>query len=49
MVLVEEDTLEDFDKVVELDTEYIDEWSIWLDIKIMFKTVAELFAHKNSY
>ncbi len=42
-------SVKDFDKVVELDTEYIDEWSIWLDIKIMFKTAAELFAHKNSY
>jgi exopolysaccharide biosynthesis polyprenyl glycosylphosphotransferase len=39
----------DFNKVVELDTEYIDKWSIWLDLKIIFKTVGELFKHENSY
>lgn len=39
----------DFDQVVELDTDYIDNWSIWLDIKIMLKTVAEVLTHKNSF
>ena len=39
----------DFNKVVELDTEYIDNWSFWLDIKILFKTVAVVFKGKNSY
>jgi exopolysaccharide biosynthesis polyprenyl glycosylphosphotransferase len=39
----------DFNKVVELDTEYIDKWSIWLDIKIIIKTVGQLFKHENSY
>lgn len=29
----------DFDEVVRLDTKYIDQWSIWLDFKIMIKTV----------
>ena len=29
----------DFEEVVELDTKYIEQWSIGLDIKILFKTV----------
>ena len=28
-----------FEQWVKLDLEYIDNWSIWLDIKILFKTV----------
>jgi lipopolysaccharide/colanic/teichoic acid biosynthesis glycosyltransferase len=31
--------IRDFDKRVELELEYIDNWSLWLDIKILFKTV----------
>lgn len=33
----------DFEEVVKLDTQYIDKWSIWLDIKIMLKTVFVIF------
>ena len=29
----------DFEEIVRLDTEYISEWNIGLDIKILFKTV----------
>ena len=29
----------DFEEVVKLDTEYIDHWSIGLDIRIILKTV----------
>ena len=29
-----------FEDVVKLDCEYIDNWSMWLDFKILFKTVA---------
>lgn len=39
----------DFDKIVELDTEYIDKWSIWLDIKIVIKTVFCLLKRKGAY
>ena len=39
----------DFDKVVELDTDYIDNWSTWLDLKIIFKTVTSVLTRKNSY
>lgn len=30
----------DFDEIVKLDLEYIDKWSIWLDIELLFKTIA---------
>jgi exopolysaccharide biosynthesis polyprenyl glycosylphosphotransferase len=32
----------DFEEVVKLDCEYIDNWSLWLDAKIMAKTVAKV-------
>lgn len=32
-----------FEEVVELDTKYIEQWSIGLDIKILFKTVTVVF------
>lgn len=35
--------ISDFEQVVELDVEYIDNWSPWLDVKILFKTVGALF------
>ena len=39
----------DFEKIVELDTEYIDNWSIWLDFKIMLRTVTSLLQRKGAY
>ncbi len=39
----------DFDEVVRLDTEYIDNWSIWLDIKILLKTLFVVFQRKGAY
>ena len=34
-----------FDDWVRLDLEYIDNWSLWLDFKILFQTIpAVLFA-----
>lgn len=39
----------DFDEIVELDTEYIDKWSIWFDFKILFKTVFSLLRRKGAY
>jgi lipopolysaccharide/colanic/teichoic acid biosynthesis glycosyltransferase len=32
--------IQDFEKIVELDTEYINNWSLLLDIKILIKTVS---------
>jgi len=33
----------DFDKWVHMDIEYIDNWSLWLDVKIALKTVWVIF------
>ncbi len=38
----------DFEEVVRLDTEYITNWSIGLDLKILFKTIGVLFSHKGA-
>ena len=31
--------IRDFDDWAKLDLEYIDNWSLWLDVKIFFKTI----------
>ena len=41
-------SITDFDEVVALDTKYIAEWNIGLDIKILFKTVGVIFTGKGS-
>ena len=38
----------DFEEVVRLDTKYINEWSIGLDIKILLKTVLTVLKRKGS-
>ena len=38
----------DFEEVVALDTKYINEWSLLLDLKILFKTVAVVFKHEGA-
>ena len=38
----------DFEEVVKLDTKYINEWSIGLDIKILFKTVLTVLKRDGS-
>lgn len=30
---------EDFDRWVESDLEYIDSWSLWLDLRIILRTI----------
>lgn len=45
----ETDTLEKMEKRVEYDLEYIREWSIWLDIKIIFLTIFKGFIGKTVY
>jgi lipopolysaccharide/colanic/teichoic acid biosynthesis glycosyltransferase len=41
--------VKDFNDWVRLDLEYIDNWSIWLDFKILLKTVpAVLFGRGAS-
>ncbi|MBR3304729.1 MAG: sugar transferase [Christensenellaceae bacterium] len=38
----------DFDEVVRLDREYIENWSLWLDIKILLKTVWVVIVRKGA-
>ena len=45
----ETDTEEKIIKRVEHDLYYIDNWSIWLDIRILFRTVAVVFVQENAY
>ncbi len=37
-----------FDEWVKLDLQYIDNWSLWLDIKILLKTVPAVFLGKGA-
>ena len=37
----------DFDEWVRLDLEYIDRWSLWLDLQILFKTTFVVLRGKN--
>lgn len=45
----ETDTLEKMQKRVEFDLEYIREWSVWLDLKIICLTVFKGFVNKSAY
>lgn len=38
----------DFDEVVKLDQEYINNWSVGLDIKILLKTIVVVFRKDGS-
>ena len=38
----------DFEEVVELDTKYISEWSLWKDIKILLKTITVVWKKDGS-
>lgn len=38
----------DFDEWMKLDLDYIDTWTIWLDIKILFKTIPAVLFHKGA-
>ena len=39
----------DFEDWMKLDIKYVDERSIWIDIKLIFKTVGVLFGDKNAH
>ena len=45
----ETDTIEKIQKRVEHDLHYIDNWSIWFDLVIIFETFAALFKDENAY
>ncbi len=40
--------IEDFDAIVRLDLDYIDNWCIWLDIKILLRTLIVVFRREGS-
>jgi putative colanic acid biosynthesis UDP-glucose lipid carrier transferase len=45
----ETDTLDKMQRRVECDHEYIREWSLWLDIKILFGTLFVVLKRQNAY
>lgn len=45
----ETDTLEKMEKRVEFDLHYINNWSLWFDIKIILMTFIKGFINKNAY
>lgn len=45
----ETDSPEKMQKRIEFDHRYIREWSMWLDIKILFQTMPVVLACKNAY
>ena len=42
-------TIERAKRRVELDKEYIDQWSLWLDLKIMLATIPAVFLDDDAY
>lgn len=45
----ETDTLEKMQKRIECDHAYIRDWSLWLDIKILFRTIFTVLSKQNAY
>jgi putative colanic acid biosysnthesis UDP-glucose lipid carrier transferase len=45
----ETDTLEKMERRVECDHRYIREWSLWMDLKILFHTLFVVFSRRNAY
>lgn len=45
----ETETLDKMEKRIECDHQYIREWSLWMDIKILFKTVRVVLKGENAY
>ena len=39
----------DLNRRIEYDLQYIENWSLWLDLKIIFLTLFKGFVHKNAY
>jgi len=43
------DTVEQLRRRVELDLHYVENWSLWLDIKILFMTFVTVLRGDNAY
>jgi exopolysaccharide biosynthesis polyprenyl glycosylphosphotransferase len=39
----------DFEEVVRMDTDYIDRWSLWLDLKILLNTIPAVMRRTGAY
>ncbi|WP_418138592.1 sugar transferase [Marinomonas sp. RS-M-Aa-14] len=44
----ETDTIDKMESRVEYDLYYIENWSVWFDLRIIFLTVFKGFMHKNA-
>lgn len=40
--------IDDFDEIVRMDLSYIDNWSLWLDLKLLLKTVQVVLTRRGS-
>lgn len=38
-----------FERTIELDIEYIENWSLWMDLTILLKTVGVIFSKEGAY
>ncbi len=45
----ETETLDKMQKRIEFDHSYIQQWSLWLDLKILFRTIRVVFQQENAY
>jgi putative colanic acid biosynthesis UDP-glucose lipid carrier transferase len=45
----ETETLDKMQKRIEYDLQYIQNWSLWLDIVIIFRTITVVFGQENAY
>ncbi len=45
----ETDVIEKMERRIHFDHRYIREWSLWLDIKILYQTIKVVFARENAY
>jgi lipopolysaccharide/colanic/teichoic acid biosynthesis glycosyltransferase len=41
--------IKDFEQVLKLDLDYIDRWSLWLDVQIIFKTIWIVLFRRGAY
>lgn len=41
-------SIKDFNEIVRLDTDYIDHWNVFMDIRILFLTVVKVFKHDGA-